>query len=53
MLAHLSGHPVGLREARKDVPEALERVIAKSLAHLPEGRFASMAEFGEALGKTQ
>ena len=49
MLAHLSGHPVRLRQVRGDLPEALERVIAKSLAHLPEGRFASMAEFGEAL----
>jgi eukaryotic-like serine/threonine-protein kinase len=53
MLAHLTGQPVRLRQARSELPETLERVIAKSLAPLPEGRFASMAEFGEALGRTQ
>ena len=49
MLAHLTGRPRRLRQARRSLPVSLERVIGKSLAHKPEGRFQSMREFGEAL----
>ena len=49
MLAHLTGQPLRLRQACQTLPEELERVIAKSIAHKAEERFQSMQEFGEAL----
>lgn len=50
MLAHLTGQPLRLRQANPELPEELERVIAKSIAHKPEARFQEMREFEEALG---
>jgi len=38
-----------VRRARPSVPEALERVIARALAKLPADRFATAAQFAEAL----
>jgi serine/threonine protein kinase len=49
MLAHLTGQPLRLRQARSELPEDLERVIAESMAHKPEARFQEMREFEEAL----
>ena len=49
MLAHLTGRPLRLRQARKELSQALEAVIARSIAQEPEERFQSMREFGEAL----
>jgi len=49
MLAHLTGQPLRLRQVNASLPEALERVIAESMAHRPESRFQSMADFEEAL----
>jgi hypothetical protein len=49
MLAHLTGQPLRLRQACQTLPEDLEGVIAKSIAHKAEERYQSMAEFGEAL----
>jgi serine/threonine protein kinase len=49
MLAHLTGQPLRLRQARAELPEPLERVIARSIAHRTADRFESMREFGDAL----
>jgi serine/threonine-protein kinase len=49
MLAHLTGQPLRLRQANPELSEALERVIAGSMAHKPEERFQRMSDFGEAL----
>ena len=49
MLAHLTGQPLRLRQARNGLPEELELVIARSLAHKAEDRFQTMREFGEVL----
>jgi serine/threonine-protein kinase len=49
MLAHLTGQPIRLRQARAELPEPLEQVIARSIAHRAADRFESMREFGDAL----
>jgi len=49
MLAHLTGQPVRLRQVNPALPEWLEQVIARSMAHRPEERFDSMQDFEEAL----
>jgi serine/threonine protein kinase len=49
MLAHLTGQPLRLRQASQTLPESLEQVIARSLAHDAAERYQSMREFGEAL----
>jgi hypothetical protein len=49
MLGHLTGQPVRLRQARSELPESLEQVIAQSMAHKPEERFQEMRDFEEAL----
>jgi serine/threonine-protein kinase len=49
MLAHLTGQPLRLRQACSTLPESLERVIARSLAHEAGERFQSMRDFGDAL----
>lgn len=49
MLAHLTGQPLRLRQANPALSEALERVLAQSLAHQPERRFQQMSDFEEAL----
>jgi serine/threonine-protein kinase len=51
MLAHLTGQPLRLRQANPRVTAALERVIAQAIAHKPEHRFQTMAEFEEALAE--
>ena len=49
MVAHLTGQPLRLRQANPRVSAGLERVIARAMAHKPEQRFQSMAEFEDAL----
>ena len=49
MLAHLTGQPLRLRQANPGLSEALERVLAESLAHQPEKRFQRMSDFADAL----
>ncbi len=41
-----------LRSARSEIPESLERAIAKSLAKAPADRWSSAQQFAEALRKT-
>ncbi len=50
LMARHANDPVPpLRSARPGFPEALERVIEKSLAKLPADRYATMGRFAEAL----
>jgi len=49
LVMHLSQEPVPPRTVNPDVPEALEATIMRSLAKDPNQRFASMADFQEAL----
>ncbi len=53
MIAHLTGQPIRLRQARPDLPESLERVIARAIAHRAEERYQSMREFEEAVSGEQ
>jgi len=39
-----------VRRMRDDIPEAIDQVISHAMAKAPAERFASMAEFSEALG---
>ena len=41
--------PPHLRQIRDTVPEGVEHAVAKALSRSPEDRFASVAEFGNAL----
>src|SRR4029453_3503548 len=47
MLAHLTGQPLRLRQVNPTMPEALDRVIAQSIAHRAEERFQTMQDFEE------
>jgi serine/threonine-protein kinase len=49
LVMHLSQEPVPPRTVNPEVSEALEATIMRSLAKDPNQRFASMAEFQEAL----
>jgi serine/threonine-protein kinase len=49
MVAHLTGQPIRLRQAKGDLSEALERVIAMAIAHKAESRYQSMREFEASL----
>ncbi|MFC5665166.1 serine/threonine-protein kinase [Kitasatospora misakiensis] len=43
--AHLNDPPPTVREHRPDLPEAVDAVVGRSLAKLPEDRFASCLQF--------
>ncbi|MBI1722793.1 MAG: protein kinase [Gemmatimonadetes bacterium] len=47
----LTERPRDLRMLRETVPPALERVVAKALAKLPADRYATAAEFADALSR--
>jgi len=49
MIARLRGTPTPLRQVRGDLPEALERALAKSMDANPDNRYATAIEFGDAL----
>ena len=49
MIARLRGAALPLRQAKPDLPAKLESVIAKSLDPDPDKRYATMAEFAEAV----
>jgi serine/threonine protein kinase len=50
LAAHMTREPVPLRRRRPEVSTDLEGTIAKALAKTPADRFATAAEFREALG---
>jgi len=52
MIARLRGKPVPLRKYRRDLPESLERVLAKTMETDRENRYSSMLELGFDLIKT-
>ncbi len=45
----LSGNIPSVRKVRKDVPAAVDAVISKALARIPQDRFATGAEFAAAI----
>jgi serine/threonine-protein kinase len=49
MIARLRGKPSNARQFRPAFPEALEAVLARSLASEPEDRYPNALEFGKAL----
>jgi serine/threonine-protein kinase len=49
MIARLHGQPLTLRQLRPDLPEALERTLARAMQINPEARFATALEFADAL----
>ncbi len=52
MIARLRSQPQPIRQFRADVPEAVEKALAKALQTNPDDRFASAIEFGDALAGT-
>ena len=49
LVMHMSNPPAPPRTVNADIPEALEAAIMRALAKDPDQRFASMADFQEAL----
>ena len=49
MIARLRGSPRPLRQVRPDMPQALEKALAKSLESNPDDRYATALEFADAL----
>jgi eukaryotic-like serine/threonine-protein kinase len=49
MIARLRGQPLKLRQWRPDLPEALEKALARAMATNPDDRHATALEFAEAL----
>lgn len=49
MIARLRAEPIPARERRPDIPEAVDRVLAKAMARAPEDRYQSAPEFAQAL----
>ncbi|MDQ4079578.1 MAG: protein kinase [Gemmatimonadota bacterium] len=49
MAMHVTKPPPSLRALRPELPLSIERVLARALAKMPEDRFATMAEFLNAL----
>lgn len=50
MIARLRGQPLKLRQFRTDVPEGLEKALARAMESNPDARFGTALEFAEALG---
>lgn len=49
MQKHLHQAPPSLSKIRPDIPEALDRIVARCLAKEPDGRFQNMLELADAL----
>jgi len=49
MIARLRGSPTPLRQVRPDMPQALEKALAKSLETNPDDRYTTAVEFADAL----
>jgi len=48
MLQHLTAIPRNIRHYRKDIPEAVSKLVSKSMSRNPEQRFSTTREFVEA-----
>ena len=48
-MAHLSEPPPSVQARRPELPEAVDRVLARALAKVPEKRYESCREFADAL----
>jgi len=49
MIARLRSQPIAIRSLRSDVPDAVEKALAKALQTNPDDRFTTAIEFAEAL----
>ncbi len=49
LMAHLSEPPPSVRARRPELPGAVDRVLARALAKVPEKRYESCREFADAL----
>src|SRR5437016_3844447 len=51
MIARLRSDPVPIKKMRPDldIPDAVEKVLAKAMARNPEDRYATVKDFAEAL----
>ncbi|HEU5467598.1 MAG TPA: serine/threonine-protein kinase [Gemmatimonadales bacterium] len=49
MIARLRGTPTPLRQLRADLPEYLEKALAKAMETNPDSRFSTTMEFADAL----
>jgi len=52
MIARLRGTPAALRQYRPDLPEKLEKALAKSMETNPDNRYTTALEFGQALAQS-
>jgi serine/threonine-protein kinase len=52
MIARLRSDPIPIRRMRPefDIPEAVEKTLAKAMSRNPDDRYQTVLEFGEALG---
>ena len=46
---HVTAEPRPVTESRPAIPSAVARIVARGLAKLPDDRFASTAQFAEAI----
>ncbi|HEU5260512.1 MAG TPA: serine/threonine-protein kinase [Gemmatimonadales bacterium] len=52
MIARLRGQPLKLRQLRPDLPENLEKALARAMESNPDNRFGTTLEFAHALTAT-
>jgi serine/threonine protein kinase len=52
MIARLRGHPLKLRQVRPELPEGLERTLARALESNPDHRYTTALDFADALTAT-
>src|SRR5438046_10050487 len=52
MIARLRSQPVPIRQLRADVPDAVEKALAKALQTSPDCSFANAIEFAQALHRS-
>lgn len=53
MAKHVTEKPKPLRASRPEIPLSLEQAVLRSLSKMPAGRYATVAEFIDALGKSR
>jgi len=49
MIARLRSQPIAIRTLRTDIPDTVEKALAKALQTNPDNRFSTAIEFAEAL----